>query len=49
MNKLLKVYETVKMGDPMDSQVLLGPLHSRNSVKLYEEGLVEIKKQVRII
>jgi aldehyde dehydrogenase family 7 protein A1 len=42
---LLKVYETIKIGDPFDPSVLCGPLHSKNSIQIYEDGLEKIKKE----
>ena len=32
------------MGNPLDDGVLLGPLHSQQAVKLYEEAIEEIKR-----
>ena len=48
LNKLVKVYSTVKIGNQFESETLLCPLHSKKSIKLYEEGIEEIKKQVII-
>ncbi len=45
VEKLLKVYPTIKVGDPFDSETLCGPLHSESSVKEYIQGIEEIKKQ----
>lgn len=42
---LLKIYPTIKIGDPNDSETLCGPLHSTRQVKEYLDGIVEIKKQ----
>ena len=47
MTKLQKVYETIKIGDPFDSNILCGPLHTKYAIKDYEVGLETIKKQVR--
>jgi aldehyde dehydrogenase family 7 member A1 len=43
--KLVKAYETIKIGDSFDPETLCGPLHSKSQVKEYLEGLEEIKKQ----
>lgn len=45
MKRLLKAYETIKIGDPFDSDTLIGPLHTKGAIKEYTEGLEEIKKQ----
>ena len=42
---LIKAYKSVKIGDPADSNVLLGPLHTKAAVQEYMDGLKEIKKQ----
>ncbi len=46
IKKIMKVYETVKIGNQFDPQTLLCPLHSKKSLQIYEEGLKEIQKQV---
>lgn len=33
------------MGDPLDENTLLGPLHMKRSVEEYLNGIEEIKKQ----
>jgi len=43
--KLMKAYATIKIGDPFDPNVLCGPLHGKNQIKEYQDGLEEIKKQ----
>jgi len=45
VDKLVKAYPSIPIGDPLDSKTLCGPLHSKNSVKIYLNGLEEIKKQ----
>jgi aldehyde dehydrogenase family 7 protein A1 len=42
---MVAAYKTVKIGDPMDSSTLMGPLHSKQGVQQYMDGLAEIKKQ----
>jgi len=42
---LVKAYSTIPMGDALDDGVLLGPLHSKDAVKEYEDGIAEILKQ----
>jgi aldehyde dehydrogenase family 7 protein A1 len=45
VSKLVKAYPTITIGDPLDPKTLVGPLHTKNSVKYYVDGLEEIKKQ----
>jgi len=47
VNRLVKAYETLstRMGDPLDSQTLVGPLNSKQGVQNYVEGLKKIKAQ----
>ena len=42
---MVKAYKTVKIGDPLVEGTLMGPLHTKNAVKGYVDGLEEIKKQ----
>ncbi len=44
VSKLTKAYASIKIGSPLDSATLMGPLHTKGAVKEYEEGLVEILK-----
>jgi len=43
VEKLKKAYPSIPIGDPFDSKTLLGPLHNKQGVKIYEDG---IKKSV---
>lgn len=43
--KLMKVYPTVKIGNPLEDGTLCGPLHSKAQVQQYQDGLKEIQKQ----
>lgn len=45
IKRLIAVYKSVKIGDPLDSETFLGPLNNKNSLKEYVEGIAEIKKQ----
>lgn len=45
LNRLKKAYTQVKSGDPLQPGVLLGPLHTKNAVQDYENGLKTIQKQ----
>lgn len=42
--KLTKIYPTIKIGDPLNPGNLMGPLHSKAGMKVYLEGIEEIKK-----
>jgi acyl-CoA reductase-like NAD-dependent aldehyde dehydrogenase len=44
LEKIKKVYESIRIGSPLDSQTLMGPLHTKGAVKEYLDGLEEIKK-----
>lgn len=42
---MVAAYKTVKSGDPLDDSVLLGPLHSKNQIQIYEDGLKRAQEQ----
>lgn len=42
VSRLVKAYSTIKIGNPLDTSTLMGPLHSKQQVKTYTEGLKEI-------
>lgn len=44
-NKMVEIYKTVKIGNPLDTDYLMGPLHTKSAVKEYTDGLAEIVKQ----
>lgn len=43
--KMVKVYPTVSIGDPLKPTTLCGPLHSKWQVEMYLNGIESIKKQ----
>jgi aldehyde dehydrogenase family 7 protein A1 len=45
VEKLISAYKTVKIGNQLDADTLMGPLHSKMSVDLYEKGIEDIKAQ----
>lgn len=45
VEKLVAAYKTVKIGDQLEPETLMGPLHSKMSVELYENGLKDILSQ----
>jgi aldehyde dehydrogenase family 7 protein A1 len=45
LGRLKKGYAQLKPGDPLAAGTLLGPLHTPEAVKEFEEGIAEIKKQ----
>jgi aldehyde dehydrogenase family 7 protein A1 len=45
ISRLKKAYSQVQIGDPLDSKTLCGPLHTRNAVKQYQEGIEKVKNQ----
>jgi len=42
---LKKIYSSIKIGNPLEHGVLMGPLHTKNAVKEYTEGIAESLKQ----
>jgi aldehyde dehydrogenase family 7 protein A1 len=42
LNKLIKAYKSIKIGNPLQEGILCGPLHTKNAVKEYENGLKTI-------
>lgn len=44
VSRMVKAYKSVKIGDPLEANTLMGPLHTKNAVKDYIQGLEEIKK-----
>ena len=44
VERIKKAYSTIKIGNPLDEGVLMGPVHTKGAIKEYEEGLEEIKK-----
>lgn len=43
VEKLVKSYATVKVGDPLDTETLMGPLHSKMGLDIYEKAIENIK------
>jgi aldehyde dehydrogenase family 7 protein A1 len=44
VERMIKTYKTLSIGDPMAKDTLVGPLHTKSGVKQYVDGLVEIQK-----
>ena len=44
VEKLVKAYGTVKIGEALDESTLCGPLHSEFSLKLYDSTIEKIKQ-----
>jgi aldehyde dehydrogenase family 7 protein A1 len=42
---MIKAYETIKIGDPFDPDTLCGPVHSKMSIKIYNDAIENAKKQ----
>jgi len=42
---MVKAYASVTIGDPFAASTLMGPMHSKQGVKEYMEGLENIKAQ----
>lgn len=45
VERMVKTYTKLNIGNPFDANTLVGPLHSKQSVKNYVDGLKEIEKQ----
>jgi aldehyde dehydrogenase family 7 protein A1 len=45
VEKLVKAYASIPIGNSLDPGTLCGPLHSKIQIQTYLEGLEEIKKQ----
>jgi aldehyde dehydrogenase family 7 protein A1 len=43
--RMCKTYKSLKIGDPFSGETLVGPLHTKQAVKQYVDGLAEIQKQ----
>lgn len=42
---MVSAYKTIKAGDPLHPETLLGPLHSKAALEQFVKGIEEIKKQ----
>ena len=45
VEKLVKAYSTIKIGDPLDSATLCGPLNSTLGLEIYEKAVEKAQKQ----
>src|SRR5207247_10569865 len=45
VNKLIAAYTQVKIGNPLDTKVLMGPLIDHAAVEAYRSALGEVKKE----
>jgi len=45
VEKIVKVYQNIKIGNPLEPGFFIGPLHSKAAVKEYLDGIEDIKKQ----
>ena len=43
--KLIAAYKQVKIGDPLDKAVLMGPLIDQAAVRAYQQALLDVKQQ----
>lgn len=43
--RLIQAYQSLRIGDPLDSNNVCGPLHTKSAVKEYEDGLKTILSQ----
>lgn len=45
VTRLMDVYATIRIGDPLDEGTLMGPLISSQAVQDYRDGVAEIRRQ----
>ncbi|MFN3817263.1 aldehyde dehydrogenase family protein, partial [Brevundimonas sp.] len=45
VDRLLKAYRTVKIGNPLEAGVLCGPLHNKAAVAQFERAVAAVKEQ----
>lgn len=45
LERMVRAYETVPIGNPLESDTLMGPLHTASAIKEYTDGLAEIVAQ----
>ncbi|KAJ3081801.1 Alpha-aminoadipic semialdehyde dehydrogenase, partial [Quaeritorhiza haematococci] len=45
LDRLIKAYQQVRIGDPLKEGTLCGPLHTKAAVEHYRKGLVDVKAQ----
>jgi aldehyde dehydrogenase (NAD+) len=43
--RLVKAYASLKIGDPMEQETLVGPLIDRAAVRMFEQAIAEIREQ----
>lgn len=43
--KMLNIYKHIKIGNPIDETVNIGPLHTKQALKNYLDGMIKIKEQ----
>lgn len=43
LSKLVGMYKTLKPGDPLNSKTLLGPLHTKNAVGIYNNAIQQLR------
>lgn len=42
VERMVAAYKTIKLGNPLEEGVLIGPLHTKDSVKGFKEGIATI-------
>jgi len=45
VSRLQKVFQQIKIGNPLSNDTVCGPLHTKNAIKEYSEGLKTIQSQ----
>ena len=44
VDRMVKAYKSVPIGDPMDSKTLMGPMHNQQGIDAYMKAIEEIKR-----
>ena len=42
VERMVAAYKTIRQGDPLQEGVLIGPLHTKDAVRQYKEGIATI-------
>ena len=42
VDRMVKTYSKIRIGDPMSADTLVGPLHTKQAMETYVNGLKEI-------
>jgi Aldehyde dehydrogenase family len=49
VERLQKAYSSLPIGDPLDQSTLIGPLHNKAAVGIYEKAITDAKEHVGVV